>query len=110
MGSSDMTATVSHVGGGIFLYKPVTILPSEYVSREANVHHQRGRWTWSFGRLYLTNFRLIFCGAPALMIWLMAVPWPREAIVLDLDEIVGVTPATQSPWHILGDAFAVYLA
>jgi len=95
------------VGGA--WYKTVELLDGEFVSKDANAHHWRGKWTSSFGRLYLTNLRLIFCGMPGLLIWRLGVPWAWETVVIDLDKILVVAPATNIPNHFLEDAYAMDL-
>ncbi len=83
-----MTASHTHprrVGGLVF--KPVQLLENEVISRSDTAYHWRGRWTSSLGKLYLTNLRLIYSGMPGITVGLMGLPWSRESLTLDLDDI-----------------------
>jgi hypothetical protein len=73
------------VGGLVF--KPVQLLENEFISRSDTAYHWRGRWTSSLGKLYLTNLRLIYSGMPGITVGLMGLPWSRESLTLDLDDI-----------------------
>jgi hypothetical protein len=97
--------------GGI-LHKLVELLENEHISRSDIAWHWRGRWTTSLGRLYLTNFRLVYSGMPLVTLGLLGLPWPRESLTLNLDDIRSAG-RTEQVWPeylrrgIAADAFFV---
>jgi hypothetical protein len=95
------------VGG--FLLKPVELLENEFISRSDFTYHWRSRWTFSMGKLFLTNLRIIYSGGPQIVVGLLPILWPREWLTLDLDDIEFVGQVEQG-WlgrSIAGEAFFI---
>ena len=97
----------SRVGG--LLLKPVDLLENEFISRRDFTYHLRSRWTFSMGRLYLTNLRLIYSGGPLIVVGLLLILWPRESLTLDLNDIESVGPVEQGllKRSTVGEAFFI---
>jgi hypothetical protein len=78
------------VGGGI--WKELSLLDGEVVTKEGHAYHRAGALHLVWGRLFLTNKRLLYCP------WKLAGPWRSERLAYALEEIEALGRAKR-PWY-----------
>lgn len=75
------------VGG--LLFADVELAPDERVLASDAAAHWRRRWSSSWGRLHLTNQRLIFTGMPLISIGLFPLPFVPQTVAIHRSDISG---------------------
>ena len=86
----EASTTAMKVGGGIL--KEAPLLEGEAVAKEAAAYHRRGAFYLAWGKLFLTNWRLIFCPSK------LAGPWRNERLAFPLETIEALG-TTKLPWY-----------